>query len=160
MNRTVLSAMAVICSAVAVSCGSQKRCGNNSTGEMTTTEEEIGIPVKTVDAEDGLVGLWDAIRMTADTLSFGKEGGEQTVICLNYDKWWLNDIKPHNSEKYWHADPGRNNEYMTAKAPGISAEIIRPNTVRVKVEPSDNPASWDIHLESGDAFTSITVIQK
>ena len=152
--------MVVICSAVAVSCGSQKRCGDNSTGEMATTEEEIGTPVKVVDAEDGLVGAWEAIRMTADTLSFGKEGGEQTVICLNYDKWWLNDIQIKGTEKYYHADPGQNNEYLTARAPGISAGIIRPNTLRVQVEPSETPAEWLIHLESGDAFTSITVIQK
>lgn len=152
--------MAVVCSAVAVSCGSQKRCQDNSTGEMATMEEEIGTPVKVADADDSLVGDWEAIRMTADTLEFGKEGGEQTVICLNYDRWWLNDIQITGTEKFYHADPGQNNEYLTVKAPGISADIVRPNALRVKVEPSGAQAEWLIHIQSGDAFTSIKVIQK
>ncbi len=125
---------------------------------MATMEEEIGTPVKMAD--DIIVGAWEAIRMSADTLSFGKEGGEQTVICLNYGNWWLNDIQITGTEKFYHADPGENNEYLTAKAPGISADIIRSNTLRVKVEPSETGAEWLIHLESGDAFTSLKVIKK
>lgn len=153
MKRTMIFAMAAICCTLAVSCGSQKRCHKNA---MTGTIEETGTAIAE-DADDGMVGAWEAIRMTADTLDFDSNGGERTVVCLNYDRWWLNDIQIAGTEKHYGADPGRNNEYLTAKAPGISAEIIRPNTLRVKVDPSEKPANWIIHLESGNAFTSVKV---
>lgn len=151
--------MAVVCSAVAVSCGSQKRCQDNSTGEMATMEEEIGTPVKVADADDSLVGDWAPIKMSSDSIVFGRDGGLVSVKCKNYPTWWLNDIQLEGKDKFWHADPGENNEYLTATAPGITATIINGNRVEIKVAPSNKASVWLVHLESGDAFATYKVIK-
>ena len=37
-----------------------------------------------------LEGKWDLIEVDKQELSFGSDGGEQTVIVKNYSTWWIN----------------------------------------------------------------------
>ncbi|MBR5056315.1 MAG: hypothetical protein IKX03_03865 [Bacteroidales bacterium] len=137
------------------SCGGANKGQKEEIGTASDWEEIDGIP-----ARGKMPGDWAPIRLSMDNIAFGPEGGSVTVTCENYGKWWLNDVQITGTEKYIHADPGNNNEYLTLNADGFKAVIIDGNKVKITVSPSKAPGDWLLHLEAGDAFTQIRITKE
>ena len=145
----VMAAMTVF------SCGGAKKSQQEDIGTANDWEEIQGGPVR-----GHLQGDWPPIQLSMDKISFGPEGGSITVTCENYSKWWLNDVQIYGTEKYIHADPGANNEYLTLNAEGFKAVILEGSKVKITVSPSKAPGDWLLHLEAGDAFTQIRITKE
>lgn len=184
MKRTLILASAALCALLAVSCGNRKVGRGDAAAaeqDMTqtiiidTAEHEVmpdtAVPectdtvevaeVEYAQREKGrILGQWPAIRMSCDSATFDSRGGSVTVKCENYSSWWLNGIQIYGTETFHHADPGEKYEYLTASAPGISAEIKNSSEAVITVAPSSEGGVWLVHLEAGDAFTTFKVIQK
>ena len=154
MERKAISAAILAGLVVTTSCGSQKKCQSSAISESSQQET-----VATAE-EEKLVGAWEPIRISSDCATFGAEGGSLTVSCENYRHWWLDDIQITGTDKFYLADPGENNTYLTASAPGIKAVVTDSNKLVITVDASAKPCKWTIHLQSGDAFTEFTVIKK
>ena len=108
------------------------------------------------------VGDWNSIELSKSTITFSKKGGTATVEAKNYTSWWINNICITGTDNYYYADPGNDRSFLSAKGDGISARIgDRKNTVIITVDPSSGEKrSWDVHMQAGNAFTCIHVIQK
>ena len=157
MKLFLPAAALLFCAFAVLSCGCAHRAkkaavqaGENETGTAVAPEERV---------EREVVGAWTPIRLSRDEVSFGAEGGTAVVSCLNYSRWWLDDAQVAGTETFYHATSGDNNTYETLKAEGISARIVNGNQVEITVAPASKPQTWILHLQSGDAFTSITVKQ-
>jgi len=144
MKKTLLALAAA--GLAAISCG-PGRCQKAQIAEVEKVEEEV-------------MGAWAPIELSKSELTFPRKGGSATVTCRNYDKWWLADVQVCGTEQYTLADPGADNTYLTLNAEGISAEITADNEVLVTVEGGAEARSWNLHLQSGDAFATIHIEKK
>lgn len=90
---------------------------------------------------------------------FGPEGGVDTIVCLNYAKWWISGAQVTGSDDLAndYAWPTDNSKRIILGK--FSAVIINNSAVRIKVEPSDSTKDWTMSMESGDARTKIRIYQ-
>lgn len=153
MKKHFINVMIVASGLAATACGSPKNCGDKAAAG-TPDVSEVAV------AEDDIMGAWAPIVLSKTEVTFPRKGGEATVTCTNYDSWWINDVQVVGEDMVTHADPGPDNTYRTLKADGISAEIVEDNKVKITVEGGAAARKWDLHMESGDAFTTIKIIKK
>lgn len=151
MKKCLFNVLLIASGLAATACGSPKHCRDKAVGDEVN---EVAV------AEEEIMGAWTPIVVSASELTFPRKGGEATVTCKNYASWWINDVQVVGEETVTHAEPGPDNTYRTLKADGISAEIINDNQVRITVEESAGKCKWDLHMESGDAFTTIRIVKK
>lgn len=151
MKRLLMASALLLCAFALLSCGSAKR--TQKATEMTTNES--------VQAEikHDIAGDWAPIRVSQNEVVFGPEGGKVTITNQNYHEWWLNDAQVAGTKTFFHADPGENYTYETLDGEGISARIVSKNQVEITVTPAKQERAWILHLQSGNAFTSISVKQ-
>lgn len=153
MKKHLINSILLASGLFAASCGSPKQCPNGTAGDGVT-DTAVSL------SDDELMGAWAPIELSKDELVFPRKGGEATVICRNYGIWWINDVQVVGEDRVIHADPGKDNSYRTLVADGISAEIVDGNKVRITVDGNKEKRSWYLHMESGDAFTTIKIIKK
>ena len=144
MKQLLMAATLLVCAFALLSCGCARRTqkaaaetGESKADAAVTLDE----PVQAQRAEPEIAGDWAPIRLSQNEVTFGSEGGKVTVSCLNYDHWWLYDGPE------------------SVAAEGLSARIVNRNQVEITVSPSPASRAWVLHLQSGDAFTSIDVKQ-
>ena len=163
MKHFFLAAALLLCAFAVLSCGcahrAQKTSAAGDSAQKADASVSLDEPERAERADPEIVGNWTPIRLSQSEVSFGAEGGKTVVSCLNYDRWWLNDAQVVGTETFFHADPGENNTYQTLKGDGISARVLNHNQVEITVSPAKKDHAWELHLQSGDAFTSITVKQ-
>ena len=162
MKQLLMAAALLVCAFALLSCGCARRT-QKAVAESGESKADAAVtldnPEPTQRAEPEIAGDWTPIRLSQEEVRFGAGGGKATVTCLNYDHWWLDDAQVAGTETFFHADPGENNTYETLKAEGISARIVNRNQVEITVTPASDSRAWVLHLQSGDAFTSISVKQ-
>ena len=162
MKQLFLAATLIACAFAVRSCGCARRA-QKSASQAGEANVDVAValeesqPVERVEHE--IAGAWTPIRLSQEEVSFGSEGGKAVVSCLNYSHWWLDDVQIAGTETFYHATPGADNTYETLDADGISARIVNRNQVEITVAPASKSCTWILHLQSGDAFTSITVKQ-
>ncbi len=162
MKQLLMAATLLVCAFAILACGCAHRT-QKAVAETGESKVDAAVamdePAQVERVEPEIAGAWTPIRLSQEEVSFGADGGKATVSCLNYDRWWLNDAQVAGTETFFHATPGANNTYETLKAEGISARIVNNNQVEITVAPASKSNTWILHLQSGDAFTSITVKQ-
>lgn len=156
MKQLLVAAFLLACMFLSPSCASARRTQAAAPGSLKTVSSAEAEPVR---GGDPPVGDWAPIRLSHASLSFGAEGGTATVTCLNYARCWLNDVQLAGTETFFHADPGENNTYETVRAEGFTARILNRNQVEITVEAAASPREWLLHIQSGNAFTTLSVIQ-
>ena len=162
MKQLLMAATLLVCAFAILACGCAHRA-QKAAAETDESKVDAAVamdePAQVERVEPEIAGAWTPIRLSQEEVNFGAEGGKATVTCLNYSHWWLDDAQVAGTETYFHATPGENNTYETLKAEGISARIVNRNQVEITVTPASDSRFWILHLQSGDAFTSINVKQ-
>ena len=102
-------------------------------------------------------GDWEPIDLSISELTFGLEGGTQSVTSLNYPNWWISSICiPNNGEELWYTTSYP--EIYTLSVEGLSA-VAKTNTVEVTVDVSSTPRNWSLEMTAGDIFAKIKISQ-
>lgn len=153
MKKGIFNVLMIISGFIATACGSPRHCRDKAEGTNVDNTEVAAVV-------NGIMGDCAPIELSSEEVVFPRNGGEATITCKNYENWWINDVQVVGEDKVTHAEPGADNSYKTLKAEGISAEIVNGNQVRVTVDENAAERSWYLHMESGDAFTTIRIIKK
>lgn len=104
-------------------------------------------------------GKWPPIIVDKEELTFGVDGGTQTVTVIkNYDGWALTEIfDKDNNKQYFPKSLSR--EVIDGE--GIKA-VVKGKILIVTVSPVSSSTEchqWTITLDCGDAYKSINVWQ-
>lgn len=101
-------------------------------------------------------GDWDPMELSDSFLYFGEEGGDNTVVCLNYPFFGIDYIIDSSNNYYYGEEKGR---VSSCTAPGISVVKDGKQPLKVVVDPSAEQHRWGVCISHGDAFGSFAVYQ-
>ena len=121
-------------------------------------------------------GAWDPVELDKSHVEFPSEGGQNTVVALNYTRWWINggyevatQVGGHiEYTNYIHATSSGGEQACTYDVlDGGWYRVVVPeqgksNTVIITVDPHDDakPRRALVEMQAGNAFAKFSISQR
>lgn len=106
--------------------------------------------------EDELLDGGIRYEFNQPSLSFGAEGGNSVVFCLNSDLWFVHSIQVTGTDIYYY---GSKREDSSVTGDGIKAITFDNNKLSVTVDPSSTKREWTVGMSCIDNFGYLTIYQ-